>query len=82
MLINFHFHIPKSLHTKFGKNDPVLSAKIRFSLGQGQKLLQVDFEKSYTFIYSISCLHLPTFCSQTVVVSEKYTVFSFSYRKA
>ena len=38
--------------------------------------------KSYTFIYLVSCLHLPTFCSQTVVVSEKYTVFSFSYRKA
>ena len=88
MLINVHFHIPKSLHTKFGKNDPVLSARIRFSfsyvndLGPRSKMTSGDFEKSYTFIYSVSCLHLPTFCSQTVVVSEKYTVFSFSYRNA
>ena len=44
--------------------------------------IQKRIEKSYTFINSVSCLHLPFFCSQTVEVSEKYTFFSFSYRKA
>ena len=43
MLINVRFYIPKSLHKKFGKNGPVLSAKSGFyfhmsmTLGQGQK---------------------------------------------
>ena len=31
---------------------------------------------------SISCLYLPTFRSQASIVSEKSTVFTFSYRKA
>ena len=35
-----------------------------------------------TLIYSISCLHLPTFRSQAAIVSEKSTVFTFSHRKA
>ena len=35
-----------------------------------------------TFMKSISCLYLPTFRSQASIVSEKYTVFTFSYRKA
>ena len=37
---------------------------------------------SHTVINSISCLHLPTFRSQASIVSEKSTVFTFSYRKA
>ena len=27
---NFNFHVPKSLHTKFGKNGPVVSEKSMF----------------------------------------------------
>ena len=39
--------------------------------------IQKRIEKSYTFIYSVSCMHLPFFCSQTIVVSEKIHVFLF-----
>ena len=42
----------------------------------------LDLQYSHTFINSISCLHLPTFRSQAAIVSEKSTVFTFSYRKA
>ena len=31
MLINFHFHVPESLHTKFGKNGPVFLRKASFN---------------------------------------------------
>ena len=42
----------------------------------------LDFQYSHTFMKSISCLYLPTFRSQGSIVSEKSTVFTFSYRKA
>ena len=42
----------------------------------------LDLQYSHTFIYSIRCLLLLTFRSQAVIVSEKSTVFTFSYRKA
>ena len=35
----------------------------------------------YIFINSISCLHLTTFRSKAAIVSEKSTVFTFSYKK-
>ena len=41
----------------------------------------LDLQYSQTFINSISCLHLPTFRSLAVIVSEKSTAFAFSYRK-
>ena len=41
-----------------------------------------DLEYSHNFINSISCLHLPTFRSQSEIVSEKSTALTFSYRKA
>ena len=41
----------------------------------------LDLQYSHTFIYSIRCLYLPTFRSQSSIVSEKSTVFTFSYRK-
>ena len=41
----------------------------------------LDLEYSHTFIYRISCMHLPTFRSQAAIGSEKSTVFTFSYRK-
>ena len=42
----------------------------------------LDLQFSHTFIYSIRCLHLQTFRSRAAIVSEKSTVFTFSYRKA
>ena len=42
----------------------------------------LDLQYSHTFIISISCLHLPTFRSLAAILSEKSTVFTFSYRKA
>ena len=42
----------------------------------------LDLQYSHTFMKSISCLYLPTFRSQASIVSEKSTVFNFSYRKA
>ena len=42
----------------------------------------LDLQYSHTFIYSIRCLLLLTFMSLAAIVSEKSTVFTFSYRKA
>ena len=41
-----------------------------------------DRQYSHTFIYSIRCQLLLTFRSVAAIVSEKSTVFTFSYRKA
>ena len=42
----------------------------------------LDLQYSFTFIKSFRCLLLPTFRSLAAIVSEKSTVFTFSYRKA
>ena len=42
----------------------------------------LDLQYSHIFIYSIRCLLLLTFRSLAAIVSEKSTVFPFSYRKA
>ena len=42
----------------------------------------LDLQYSHTFINSIRCLLLPTFRSQASIVSEKSTVYTFSYGKA
>ena len=42
----------------------------------------LDLQYSHTFNKSISCLYLPTIRSQASIVSEKSTVFTFSYKKA
>ena len=42
----------------------------------------LDLQFSHTFIYSMRCLLLPAFRSLAAIVSEKSTVFTFSYRKA
>ena len=42
----------------------------------------IDLQYSYIFIYLIRCLLLLTFRSLAAIVSEKSTVFRFSYRKA
>ena len=59
------------------KNGPVVSEKNKFQYSYGNDL---DLECSH--INLISCLHLPTFKSQAAMVSEKSTVFTFSYRNA
>ena len=40
-----------------------------------------DLQNSHSFIYSISCLHLPTFRSLAAIVSKKSTVFTFPKEK-
>ena len=42
----------------------------------------LDLQYSYIFICSIRCLLLLTFMSLAAIVSEKATVFTFSYRKS
>ena len=72
------------------QNGPVVSEKIRFEFLYVHDLgprssNDLDLQYSHTFmksIYIISCLYLPTFRSQASIVSEKSTVFTFSYKKA
>ena len=87
MLINFHFLVPESFHAKLVQNGSVVSEKILFEflyvhdLGPRSRN-DLDLQYSHTFIKSFSCLYLPTFRSHASIVSEKLTVFTFSYRKA
>ena len=65
----------------------VVSEEIRFEFLHVHDLgprssNDLDLQYSRTFMKSISCLYLPTFRSQASIVSEKSTVFTFSYRKA
>ena len=65
----------------------VFSEKIRFEFLYVHDLWprssnDLDLQYSHTFIYSSKCLLLPTFRSLAAIVSEKSTVFTFSYRKA
>ena len=65
----------------------VVSEKIRFEFFYIHDLEprsgnDLDLQYSHTFIYSIRSLLLPTFRSLAAIVSEKSTVFTFSYRKA
>ena len=69
------------------QNGPVVCEKIRFKFLYVHDLgprssNNLDLQYSHTFMKSISCLYLPTFRSQASIVSEKSTVFTFSYRKA
>ena len=82
---------PMSLRLRGAKNlvqnGSVVSEKIRFEflyvhdLGPRSRN-DIDLQYSHTFIKSFSCLYLPTSRSQDSIVSEKSTVFTFSYRKA
>ena len=65
----------------------VVSEKIQFEFLYVHNLRprsrnDLDHKNSHIFIYSIRCLLLPTFRSLAAIVSEKSTVFTFSYRKA
>ena len=87
MLINFHFFVPESFHKNLAQIGKVVSEKIRFEflyihdLGPRSRN-DLDLQYSHTIMKSISCLYIPTFRSQAAIVSEKSTVFTFSYRKA
>ena len=87
MSSDFHFLIPESLHTKFGSERHSISEKIRFEflyvhdLGPRSRN-DLDLQYSHTIIHSIRFVLLPTFRSLAAIVSEKFTVFTFSYRKA
>ena len=64
----------------------VVSEKIQFEflyvhdLGPRSRN-DLDLQYSHIFIYSIRCLLQLTFRSLATIVSEKSTVFTFSYRK-
>ena len=65
----------------------VVSEKIRFEFWYVHNLgprsrNDLDLQYSHTFIYSIRCLLLLNFRSLAAIVSEKTTVFTFSYSKA
>ena len=66
MFINFHFHIPKSFRTKFGKNVPVLSAKIRFSFSYVHDL----GPRSKNDIRLTLKNHIPSFTQLVVCISQ------------
>ena len=91
MLTNFNFLVPESFHTKLTsewpnlvQNGTVVSEKIWFEFLYVHDLRprsrnDFDLQYSHTLIKSISCLYLPTFRSQASIISEKSTVFTFSY---
>ena len=87
MSSDFHFIVPESFHTKFGSDRLSSSEKIRFEFLYVHDIgpmssNDLDLNTSHTFIYTIRCLLLPTFRSLAAIVSEKSTIFTFSYRIA
>ena len=86
MSSDFHFLVPESFQTNLVQIGKVVFEKIRFEFLYVHDLgprssNDLDLQYSQTFIYSIRCLLLPTFRSLAGIVSEKSTVFTFSYRK-
>ena len=87
MSSDLHFLVPESFHKSLVQIGKIVSEKIRFEFFYVHDLgprsgNDHDPQYSHTFIYSIRCLLLPTFRSLAAIVSEKSTVFTFSYRKA
>ena len=88
MSSDFHFLVPESFHKKkLVQIGTVASEKIRFEFLYVHDLgprssNDLDLQYSLTFINSLRCLLLPAFRSLAAIVSEKSTVFTFSYRKA
>ena len=88
MSSDFHFFVSENFHKKhLVQIGIVVSGKIQFkflyvhNLGPRSRN-DLDLQYSNIFIYSIRCLLLLTFRSLAAIVSEKSTVFTFSYRKA
>ena len=87
MSSDFHFLVPESFIQNLVQNGQVVSEKIWFEFlyvhdSGPRSSNDLDLQHSHTFMKSISCLYLPTFRLQVSIVSEKSTVFTFSYRKA
>ena len=77
----------KAYIQNLNKTGTVVSEKSKFYFlcvnGPGPRSgNDIDLVYPHTFIYSISCMHLPSFKSQAAIVSEKSIGFGFSYRKA
>ena len=87
MSSDFHFLVPESFHKNVVHIGTVVYEKIWFeclyvhNLGPRSRN-DLDLQCSHTFIHLIRCLLLQTFRTLAAIVSEKSTVFSFSYRKA
>ena len=77
----------KAFIQSFGQIVTVVSEKIQFEflyvhdLGPRSRN-DLDLQYSHIFINLIRCMLLLTFRSLAAIVSEKSTVFTFSYRKA
>ena len=87
MSSDFHFLVPESFHKNLVQTGTVVSVKIRFEFLYVHDLRprsrhDLDLQYSRAFINSIRCLLLTTFRSLTAIVSEKSTIFTFSYGKA
>ena len=87
MSSDFYFLVPESFHKKLIQIGKVDSETIQFEFLYVHDLEprsrnDLDLQNSHTFIYSIRCLLLLTFRSLAAIVSEKSTVFTFSYIKA
>ena len=87
MSSDFHFLVPEGFLTNLVQNCTVVSEKIWFlflyvhDLGSRSRN-DLDLQYLLTFMKSIRCLLLPTFRSLAAIVSEKSTLFTFSYGKA
>ena len=73
--LEFVAPLPQIAITRFTYN------AVEFYGPQGPRYKEVDLY-SHTVKNKISSLHLPAFRSQAAIVSEKSTVFTFSYRKS
>ena len=87
MSSDFHFLVPESFHKKFVQISTIVSEKIRFEFLYVHDLWprprnDIDLQYSHTFMNTIRCLLLPNIRPLAAVVSEKSTVFTFSYGKA
>ena len=87
MSSDFHFLVPESCYKKLVQIGTVVSETIQFEflyvhdLGPRSRN-NLDLQYSHISIYLIRCLLLLTFRSLAAIVSEKSTVFTFSYRKS
>ena len=65
--------------TKWFLKKANFNAQMYVTFGQARN--DIDLQYSHTFINANSCLHLLIFRSQAVILSEKFTVFTFFCRK-
>ena len=86
MSSDIHFLVPEIFHKNLVQIGTAISEKnslIFYVHGiWPMSRNDLDLQYSHTVIYSIRCLLLLTFRSLASIVSEKSTVFTFSYRKA